>query len=290
MKQVFRQADFFENGGCIAAGKYTEHRRENIHSHEFFELSYIYDGRGIHINSNGERQYVKENDFIIISPEIDHCMISPPDGRIKVYNLLICAETLSYIAKRLSQTNIGNTELVKFLTHTEPFCFILHDSAGIMQQLLESAVYEYSKNELGSDIILENTAVNLFIMTARIYEKHLKGDEHTTVHSITDIITRYVRANYSSELSLRQLANLVHISPEYLSRLFKKVTGKRLYDFITETRINKACYYLCSTTDTIDSIAMRCGYDSIACFRRAFKSLNNMSASEYRKSKRSYNV
>lgn len=283
MKQLFRQADFFENGGCISAGRYTEHKRENMHSHDFFELSYVYEGRGVHKTGSGQEQNVRENDFVIISPGAEHCMISPPDARIKVCNLLICSDTAAAIAGRIKQTDLFSSSFVRLISDTQPFCVVLRDGSGIMRPLLDCAVYEYSNRRAASDTVLENTAVNLFIIAARIYESMLHGENSDTHSSVTDVIIGYVRTNYGSNISLRQLAALVHLSPEYLSRLFKKRVGKRLYDFITETRIDKARYLLCSTNDTIDSIAIRCGYDSPACFRRAFRSINGISASEYRK-------
>lgn len=283
MKQVFKQADFFENGGCISAGRYTEHKRENMHSHDFFELSYVYEGRGIHKTGSNRQQNVRENDFVIISPGAEHCMISPPEVSIKVCNLLICSDTAAAVAERIKQTDFCASSFARLISDAEPFCVVLRDNSGMMRALLDCAVYEYSNRRAASDTVLENTAVNLFIMAARIYESMQNGEYSDAYSSVTDVITGYVRANYGSSISLRQLAALVHLSPEYLSRLFKKCTGKRLYDFITETRIDKARYFLCSTNDTIDSIAIRCGYDSPACFRRAFRSINGMSASEYRK-------
>lgn len=77
------------------------------------------------------------------------------------------------------------------------------------------------------------------------------------------------------------LADLVHILPVYLLSLFKKNTGKRLYVFIAKAKINKTRLFLITTDDTIDAIAMRCGYESPARFRRACKKLNGISASEY---------
>lgn len=90
-------------------------------------------------------------------------------------------------------------------------------------------------------------------------------------------------SNFGSNLTLDFLAEYVHLSPEYLSRYFKKHTGKNLSKFITETRIKKAKYMLRTDDQPIHEIAEYCGYTSISNFEKAFKKLTGMTAGEYRR-------
>ena len=46
MAQKYYCKDFFENNEGVFAGFYMEHRYVKMHSHEFWELSYVYEGSG----------------------------------------------------------------------------------------------------------------------------------------------------------------------------------------------------------------------------------------------------
>ena len=54
------------------------------------------------------------------------------------------------------------------------------------------------------------------------------------------IVQNYIHEHYSQELSVELLASIVFLSPDYLSRLFKKATGKSLYQYIRQFRMEKA--------------------------------------------------
>ncbi len=70
----------------------------------------------------------------------------------------------------------------------------------------------------------------------------------------------YIRKNCMEGLSLNQLADYVHLSPNYLSNLFKKEVGYRLSDYVNELRIEKAKYLLLNTRERSHEIASELGF------------------------------
>lgn len=93
----------------------------------------------------------------------------------------------------------------------------------------------------------------------------------------------YIRENFSQNLTLRELAALVHLQPNYLCALFKKKTGRTIFDYITRLRINSASKLLRSTNLPVNLIAGQCGFPSISFFTRKFTALHGCSPSVYRK-------
>ena len=50
----------------------------------------------------------------------------------------------------------------------------------------------------------------------------------------------YIANHYSEDLSAEVLASAVYLTPDYLSRLFKKATGKSISQYIRQYRMEKA--------------------------------------------------
>jgi len=73
------------------------------------------------------------------------------------------------------------------------------------------------------------------------------------------------------DLSLEQLANLVHFSPSYLSRLFHAETGLTVRNYIYQKRIEHASYFLKHTGRTLSNIAGDCGFKNLSHFHRVYK-------------------
>jgi AraC-like DNA-binding protein len=150
--------------------------------------------------------------------------------------------------------------------------------------MIMTIAHEYKHFTDGSREIIQNVAESLLIYILRLYERRITNETVTTTkNEMIDDLIKYIRYNFGSNITLEFLAAYAHLSPEYLSRYFKKCTGKKLSDFITETRIEKAKYRLRTSTQTINDICEYCGYRSISNFQKAFKKAVGMSAGEYRK-------
>ena len=96
-------------------------------------------------------------------------------------------------------------------------------------------------------------------------------------------MTLYIAQNYREKLTVKEISDVVSVTPDYANVIFKKSFGHSLMSHMMIERINHAQRELLFTDDPISSIAMDCGFSSISCFNTAFKNLNNCSPSEYRK-------
>lgn len=98
----------------------------------------------------------------------------------------------------------------------------------------------------------------------------------------------YLYQHYRENLSLTELAEKLAVNPSYLSRLFKKETGKNFLEILTEYRIRKAKYLLEQPGSRVIEVCEQVGYSDYTYFYQVFKRLENMSPSEYKK--RSKNI
>ncbi|MCD9024106.1 response regulator transcription factor [Cohnella silvisoli] len=95
-------------------------------------------------------------------------------------------------------------------------------------------------------------------------------------------VEKFVRENVGGDLSLARLAEVVHLTPFYLSRLYKQQTGHNLTDYITELKLSRAKELLVGTTKKIYEIGLELGFHSSPYFNHYFKKMTNMTPQEYR--------
>ena len=85
------------------------------------------------------------------------------------------------------------------------------------------------------------------------------------------------------EISLDSVSEILNISPSYFSVYFCSVMGIKLWDYITENRIELAMRALESNSgDTMLDIALQSGFNNTANFNKAFRKFTGRTPSEYR--------
>ena len=115
----------------------------------------------------------------------------------------------------------------------------------------------------------------------RALETLSQAKEETTSSSI-EAVRSYISQNYSQNLTLNDVAELVHISPFYFSKLFKEKTGQNFIEYLTATRMEQAKQELEKTSLSVKEICMNVGYSDPNYFSRSFKKYAGMTPLEYR--------
>jgi AraC-like DNA-binding protein len=82
---------------------------------------------------------------------------------------------------------------------------------------------------------------------------------------------------------LEDLARDVRMTPEALCRAFKRYTGKSVFEYIHQRRIENAAFALRNTEEKVVSVAFDCGFRDVSFFNRKFRALMGCSPVEYRK-------
>ncbi|WP_154826988.1 response regulator transcription factor [Clostridium butyricum] len=92
----------------------------------------------------------------------------------------------------------------------------------------------------------------------------------------------YIINNYNKNISLKDVADEVYLSQNYLSELFKKEIGEGFYDFLSKYRIKKAKEVLLTTNLKVYEIAQMVGYNDSITFGRAFKKITGTTPNNFR--------
>lgn len=103
---------------------------------------------------------------------------------------------------------------------------------------------------------------------------------------IEDVVT-YIKRNFANDISLSSVAKLHFVSPEHLSRTFKRDTGFGFNEYLTLVRLQHAERMLKGPDDmSISEIAYNCGFNDSNYFSDKFKRTYGQSPLKYRKENR----
>ncbi|MGM0881300.1 MAG: helix-turn-helix domain-containing protein [Bacillota bacterium] len=95
-------------------------------------------------------------------------------------------------------------------------------------------------------------------------------------------IMEWIEAHYAEEVSLDQLAERLHLSKFYVSRVFHEETGSHITDYLTARRIKQACRLLQSTVQSIEHVGIEVGYPNVSYFIHMFKKVVGTTPLKYR--------
>ena len=99
-------------------------------------------------------------------------------------------------------------------------------------------------------------------------------------------VTDYIGVNYGKELSVERLASIVFLTPDYLSRLFKKSMGKSISQYIRQFRMEKARELLTGTNRKVIDIGEAVEYPNYSYFCQSFREYFGTSPERYRQERR----
>lgn len=102
--------------------------------------------------------------------------------------------------------------------------------------------------------------------------------------SIVSKIEEIIRQNLDKPITCEEIARQVFLNSEYLSRMFKKKTGKNLSNYIIELKMEEAKKQLETTEKSISSISIELGYGNFSHFSKCFRKVCGASPQEYRES------
>lgn len=117
--------------------------------------------------------------------------------------------------------------------------------------------------------------------TAAVYEQN--HDQKTGKNPLVEEVKNYIFSHLHDTIRIEDIANSLHVSPDYLSHLFsqsEKVTIKR---YILQEKIIRSKNMLCYSDFSLQEIAFYLGFSSQSYFTQIFREIVGMTPGEFRK-------
>ncbi len=113
------------------------------------------------------------------------------------------------------------------------------------------------------------------------YIHHVVGNEKEEAGAVEKTV-QYIMSHVEDELTVEGLAARVYMSPNYLTRCFKKKYGKTVMEYITDHRLSLAEELLKNTTLSVTMISAKVGYPNYTYFTKQFKKFSGLTPSRFR--------
>lgn len=283
--EVFEDSFFFDmtDNKSIIVQKHNRYSPPITHSHTFFELLYVYDGKCTQSISDVEIT-LHTGDICIVPPEIRHS-ISVFDDSI-ILNIMIRRDTLNtlFYSFMTSENALSSFFFNNIYSQRANDYILIHTGSDI--QLKEAFLRMYWENLNKEKYYYEtisSTLILCFYLIIRNYSDSIQMPEFAKKLDVQRYaLIRYIQENYR-DISLQSVADRFHFSPEYTSRLIKEATKMTYTQIVYRIRMEKSQELLLHTNMTISQISEEIGYDTSEHFIRQFKKYNNTTPTNYRR-------
>ncbi|MBP3218472.1 MAG: helix-turn-helix transcriptional regulator [Lachnospiraceae bacterium] len=117
----------------------------------------------------------------------------------------------------------------------------------------------------------------------KVRQTGLSAGEKDGIYDRVDAIAQYLQQNSASAIRLDALADRFFLSKAYMTRIFRRVTGFSIIDYLTYIRIRRAQDLLIHTDTDITGISEMTGFGNVTYFERVFRQKTTLTPLQYRK-------
>ena len=189
-------------------------------------------------------------------------------------------ESIRGYLKRLDHQELITRDLLKtFRMDLTQLIYTCLSRKGIQAHLLFSGSEEehYFRGALESTARAQEYAEYL-VRTAMEYETFIRHGD-----SVSRRIRQYIDEHFREEIHRNDLAKLVYLNTDYISRIFKKEEGLSISAYIMQKRVDEAKRLLGESSLPVNAISLHVGYSNFSYFTKMFRENTGYSPLEYRR-------
>lgn len=249
---------------------------KNFHLHDDYEIFYLIEGERIYY-INEEEYVVQKNSLVFIDKNIIH--------KTEVTDV----DEYQRIVINFRDTLLSNEDqffLLKLFESGPHVISIPFDKRKIISTLIHKLYEEYIDKKQHSINYIRLLLTQLLIESNRLLQQQqipeaIESGNNAKQDEIAKII-KYINTYYYDNISLSLLSQHFHLSEQYISRLFRKVTGGTIINYLNAVRVNEAKRLLLETDMKVIEVSKTVGYSNNVHLWRVFKNLTGLSPAEYR--------
>lgn len=253
------------------------------HWHPELEMIYIVEGSAT-FYINNQQFHSQAGDIILIQPTFLHA-IKPLKRTSQI------SKSFSIHLDQLGRANVEN--------FSQRYLQPLHTGLFLLRPRIQEGMagYDAIKSFLLEiyNLVSEQTLYYDMMLKAKLHEllyllfknrhvyRHYSDDNYQKYEKLKELIS-YINDHLADSLTIEGLADYFGYSRNQFMLIFKKHTGQTCFDFIQQTRLNKACEYLIQTDLAIAEVARKTGFNNLSNFNRQFQKHLNQTPLHFRKS------
>ena len=262
-----------------------EDKKENFynyyHRHDEAQITYILNGKGTIMVGNILQSF-QPGDVFVLKPNEPHMFDRDLEDEEEV--------------KDIHAIHIFvNFERMKKLYHIPEFETVRDylmelDSSKMLDRSVSESMMHFFTNIMLKSSMPRFTEFLSLLHTLAVHKSDVislySGVRNMTYSDKDGVrisqVYKHTFDHYDEDISVDQVAALVHMTPTSFCKFFKKHTMKTYITFLNEVRIEKACQILINNkSEHIAEAAFQVGFNNIVHFNRVFKAVTKMSPRKY---------
>lgn len=237
----------------LSLRKHTLCQVPYYHTHDFYELIYVYQGRG--------GQYLPDEKEPLEMGEGDLCLLTPG----KIHAMMPASEN-DIVLKLILPGNVFKGLMERFETDGV--------KAWAQKLLMEGLLEEMYRKEGCQRLVVDSLLNLLFVSLERTVMEYRQG-------GFLYAVSNYIRKNLP-DACLKDLADDMGYSPRHMGRKILEASGGSFSDLLTRIRLQRAAELLQDTHLPVEAVARECGYQTTSGFYKGFIKIYGMAPGEYR--------
>lgn len=118
---------------------------------------------------------------------------------------------------------------------------------------------------------------------ASLVEEKKELIQGNQVHLLVERCENLIFSRLHEKITVKELADVLSVNPDYLSRLFHEQRGITIVEYIQREKVNLARNLLVYSEYSLDEIAYYLGFSSQSHFGKVFKRITQISPGNYRR-------
>lgn len=233
------------------------------------------------IVSNGREQTLQRNDLYIYTPGFSISIVEGSDDFRCI--CLVADESLTFETPIIR--NMIRAAYFPVVELHEPIVTLSEAQAEHIRQSMRVMIDYLKSNHLFKENCLQMlySVFLLDLMNIREQQKIHKDDHLERAEELFVDFIRLIPQHFIEHHNISFYADQLNITPIYLSRVVKKITGRTVVDYINQMLLMEASWLLLRTDKSIAQIATQLHFADQASFSKFFARLKGITPKAYRK-------
>lgn len=252
-----------------------------FHKHSEFEFHFIARGKGT-VNIFNQHHAFDSGMFYLTGPNIVHEQRA--SKTLGMDELCLHVEIINVDNENGDVWEIQEAEGCMEVLKDFPLRPLL-DHYDAMSCFLE-AYSAWHEGKIGAYTTLKQAVIQILIRATKsvdIGSLSLAFPERDIQSHRLQMALHYIHDNYTTNISLQEVANRIGLSSRQLQRIFSKYATASFSSYVEQYRLQKICEDIIYTTDTIEMIAARHGFQNTNYLYQVFKKKYETTPLNYRR-------